>query len=222
VQTERYISSYISPGRQSLKQIAFPALISLVLHGAILTVLVLTPTTSGPSITQVIEVTLESAKQNTPLAPVRKNTTPSEIQPKPVTIPITSPIVEPTPAVSPPAPTSPKVESTAATTTTPNPTAASEDIQPLFRLTRMPSFSRKEEASYPITERRAGIQATVLAEVTINAQGNILEVRILKSGGSAFDEAVKQSLQQSQFNPGIIDGKPVGTRFQVPFRFKLN
>lgn len=86
----------------------------------------------------------------------------------------------------------------------------------------MPSFLRKIEAVYPAPERRAGTQANVLAEVTIDSQGNVLNVRILKSGGAAFDEAVKQALQKSLFNPGMIEGKPVGTRFQVPFRFNLN
>lgn len=86
----------------------------------------------------------------------------------------------------------------------------------------MPGFQQKVEADYPAQERRAGIQANVLAEVTINAQGNVLNVRIIKSGGAAFDDAVKQALQKSTFTPGMIDNKPVGTRFQVPFRFNLN
>ena len=96
------------------------------------------------------------------------------------------------------------------------------ESQPLARLTRLPRFSRKIEAIYPATERRAGIQANVLAEIAIDAQGNIQEVRIVKSAGAAFDAAVIEALKKSQFTPGYIDDTAVPVRFQVPFRFNLN
>ena len=96
------------------------------------------------------------------------------------------------------------------------------DIQPFFKLTRIPSFARKIEAVYPAAEKRAGVEAYILAEVTIDATGQVLSIRILKSGGAAFDDAVRESLSSSIFNPGMIDGRAVGTRFQIPFRFSLN
>lgn len=104
---------------------------------------------------------------------------------------------------------------------TPNNETSEPVIQPLFKLSKMPSFSRKNEPIYPANERRAGVQATVIAEVTINELGKVLSIKILKSGGVAFDEAVKAALQQSEFSPGLIDGKPVSTRFQIPYRFSL-
>ena len=96
------------------------------------------------------------------------------------------------------------------------------DIQPFFKLTRIPSFARKIEAVYPAAEKRAGAEAYIMAEVTIDAKGQVLSIRILKSGGAAFDDAVRESLSRSIFNPGLIDGRAVGTRFQIPFRFSLN
>jgi TonB family protein len=96
------------------------------------------------------------------------------------------------------------------------------NIQPLHRLTRPPAFLRQIEAVYPISERRAGVQANVLAEVTIDSQGRVLHVRIVKSGGAQFDKAVLEALSKSAFVPGYIGALPVAVRFQIPFRFNLN
>lgn len=66
------------------------------------------------------------------------------------------------------------------------------------------------------------MQANVLAEIAIDAEGNIQEVRIVKSAGAAFDAAVVEALKKSLFTPGYIGDKAVPVRFQVPFRFNLN
>jgi TonB family protein len=200
------------------RHIWLAVLAALILHA--LVVLGFRSTSFAPPSAQrqTIDVSLEASTLDTP--PVtEKRPTPPKPQPLP----------EPPPPTEAPAPkiaeTPPPPETSAAPAAnapTQNNTPPSEEIQPLFRLTRMPSFARKIEAVYPASERRAGIQANVLAEVTIDSQGKVLTVRILKSGGPTFDEAVKEALQKSTFNPGMIDGKPVGTRFQVPFRFNLN
>jgi TonB family protein len=117
---------------------------------------------------------------------------------------------------------SPAAEAAPPPVTAPAAAAPPQESQPLSSLTRLPRFSKKIDAIYPATERRAGIQASVLAEIAIDAQGNIQEVRIVKSAGAAFDTAVIEALKKSQFTPGYIDDKAVPVRFQVPFRFNLN
>ncbi len=62
----------------------------------------------------------------------------------------------------------------------------------------------------------------MLAEVTIDKQGKVLEVHIIKSGGAAFDTAVSEAIRKSQFTPGYISDSAVPVRFQIPFRFDLN
>jgi TonB family protein len=81
---------------------------------------------------------------------------------------------------------------------------------------------RKIEPLYPASERRAGIQASVLAEVTIDMQGHVQDVKIITSAGAAFDAAVIEALRKSSFTPGYISDIAVPVRFQVPFRFNLN
>lgn len=94
-------------------------------------------------------------------------------------------------------------------------------IQALGKLTRPPAFLRKIEPVYPSTEQRAGSQAYVLAEVTIDDKGNVLEVKIAKSAGVNFDKAVIDALRNSIFVPGYIDKDAVAVRVLVPFRFNL-
>jgi protein TonB len=100
--------------------------------------------------------------------------------------------------------------------------ASTKAIYPLSKLTRPPSFLRKIEPDYPAAERRAGSQASVLAEVTIDDKGNVLGVRIVKSAGKFFDDAVMDALKKSMFVPGYIDKEAVAVRVLVPFRFNLN
>lgn len=95
-------------------------------------------------------------------------------------------------------------------------------IHSLSKLTRPPSYLHKIEPVYPIAEQRAGSQANVLAEVTIDDRGNVLGVRIVKSAGKHFDEAVIEALKKSMFVPGYINREAVAVRVLVPFRFNLN
>ncbi|KAF0206346.1 MAG: MxcH [Gallionellaceae bacterium] len=210
-----HIPPYSSIGDISIRQIAAAFLLALLLHALVLLAFYWTPTKTQLAHRQTLEVSLESSAPSSSQEPDKRP--PPKPQPVPVEAPATQPTqTVPSPAEAPPQPATPSAASAH------NSTPVAEEIQPLFRLTRMPGFQQKVEADYPAQERRAGIQANVLAEVTINAQGNVLNVRIIKSGGAAFDDAVKQALQKSTFTPGMIDNKPVGTRFQVPFRFNLN
>lgn len=215
MQTPAHIPPYSSIGDISIRQIAAAILLALLLHALALLAFYWTPREEQLSQRQTLEVSLEVSSPNSSPEPDRRP--PPKQQPVPEEAPAPQP-TQPAPPIAeaPPQPT------TAPSSPVQNSAPVAEEIQPLFRLTRMPGFLQKVEADYPAQERRAGIQANVLAEVTINAQGNVLNVRILKSGGATFDDAVKQALQKSTFTPGMIDNKPVGTRFQVPFRFNLN
>lgn len=213
--TRTHILPYASIEDLPIRQIVAAILLALLLHALALLAFYWNPSEAQLAQRQTLEVSLEMS------APDSSRELEKRSPPKPQQVPETTPapqVAQPAPPIAeaPPQPT------TASAAPAQNSTPVAEEIQPLFRLTRMPSFLQKIEAVYPASERRAGIQANVLAEVTINAQGSVLNVRILKSGGTTFDEAVKQALQKSTFSPGMIDNKPVGTRFQVPFRFNLN
>lgn len=105
------------------------------------------------------------------------------------------------------------------------PSAASASSNTFFhsthRLSKLPYFIRRVEPEYPESERAAGIETRVLAEVCISDKGDVEKVRIVKSGGERFDRVVIEALKTSSFNPGFINEKPVAARVQIPFVFKL-
>lgn len=95
------------------------------------------------------------------------------------------------------------------------------NVQPLGKLTRPPALLRKIEPVYPGSEQRAGSQAQVIAEVTIDENGLVHSIKIVKSAGMQFDNAVIEALNKSLFSPGYIDSEAVAVRVLVPFRFNL-
>jgi|GEM_PF-1203268 len=145
-----------------------------------------------------------------PPPPLPETATLDEPEPEPLPpepIPVE---VEPEPLVPQPAP--PQVE--------PSPPPQHVFI-PLHRLTRLPSFDRSIAPAYPPEERAMGREATVVAQVALDAEGKVLEVEILVSGGEPFDRAVRGAIATMRFSPGMLEGRPVAVKVQIPFRFQL-
>ena len=215
MQTETHTQPYSSDSEHHARQVWVAVFLALSLHALVLIALYSRAIDRPSTRIRTIDISLEtSTNDSTPIP--EKRTIPPKSQPTPEP----PPVITPAPQM---AETIPQVPAVAAPSLpSPSSTPPTEEIQPLFRLTRPPGFLRKIEALYPASERRAGIQANVLAEVTIDSQGKVQDVRILKSAGSAFDTAVIEALKKSVFSPGYISDKPVPVRFQVPFRFNLN
>ena len=131
------------------------------------------------------------------------------------------PIVEETISETPVGEKTQAVASVVTTTQTINASSTAPEIQPLSKLTRPPAFLNKIEPKYPATEQRSGIQAYVLAEITLDGEGKLLDINIKKSAGKYFDNAVVEAIKQSSFTPGYIEKQGVAVRVLVPFRFKL-
>lgn len=72
---------------------------------------------------------------------------------------------------------------------------------------------------YPEEARTQGIEATVIARVTITDEGAVTEVSILR-GHPLFDSVVREALRRWRYTPATVDGRAV-THFRVvrvPFR----
>jgi protein TonB len=74
---------------------------------------------------------------------------------------------------------------------------------------------------YPPKEFDRGIETTVIVEITIDANGLVTRVDIVKSGGSNFDASVKKSVWASRFTAPVIGGKKVPARFKRPYEFRI-
>lgn len=195
---------------------------SLLLHAAALLLLIHHGKQGAPkqNQTQSITVALLGAA---PASPTKTRqlpalTPPAKIAPEPrPVVPETTAIAPPTVSAA-PAAAAPSAVASANISASDGPAYT---VQALNKLTRPPAFLHRIEPVYPGSEQRAGSQANVLAEVTIDPLGNVVAVRIVKSAGNSFDDAVIEALKKSAFVPGYINTEAVAVRVLVPFRFTL-
>jgi len=146
-----------------------------------------------------------------------------ERHPQPLVAPTTndSSPLPPMPADPPPASQNVDVASTPFVETSVAPVPIK--IEPTFRLTRLPGFGNvKNMKNYPVAEKNRGREGTVIAEFTIDEKGAARDIKILKSAGALFDQAVIDHLSKTTFSPGYIGERPVAARFPMEFKFKLD
>jgi protein TonB len=56
-------------------------------------------------------------------------------------------------------------------------------------------------------------------EVTIDAQGNVTDTRVLQSLQQDIDEKIVATLRGWRFEPATVDGAPISSRQDVHFHF---
>lgn len=80
----------------------------------------------------------------------------------------------------------------------------------------------KEELDYPLSAQVARIEGNVTATVLVNAEGKAEEVKITESSGHAvLDSAAFRFITTLQFDPGLLDNKPVSSWTRLILRYKL-
>ena len=96
----------------------------------------------------------------------------------------------------------------------------------------MPEFPGGQQAlfkylsdniKYPVIAQENGIQGRVICQFTVNKDGSIVDIEVVRSGGdpSLDKEAVRVIKTMPKWKPGKQRGKPVRVKFTVPVRFKL-
>ena len=93
---------------------------------------------------------------------------------------------------------------------------------PIFKLTSMPRVVHQGSLIYPQDMREQGREAMVKLEILLDVKGRVRKIDIVKSGGEAFDKAAVDSMKNTIFLPGNINGKPVAVRLKKKIRFRLN
>jgi TonB family protein len=84
-----------------------------------------------------------------------------------------------------------------------------------------PVLIEAAEAAYPQEARAQGLEATVLLQLTIDAEGRVAEASVLEAAGHGFDEAAQEAALRFRFEPAKRDGVPVGARIRYPYAFHL-
>ena len=114
-----------------------------------------------------------------------------------------------------------------------------------FDVAQKPVLLKKVAPEYPVEARKAGLSGKVVVTVIIDENGDVLEAELFKALNdsvkiilddqgneevqlskkseslTALDEAALKAAKQCKFEPGILEGKPVKVKFNIPFKFML-
>ncbi|MBN1296893.1 energy transducer TonB [bacterium] len=74
---------------------------------------------------------------------------------------------------------------------------------------------------YPDIARRTRIQGIVILEAIINKQGDVVDVKVLKSLNSLCDQAAINAARQWKFEPGTQNDIPVDVVMTLTVQFQL-
>ncbi len=135
--------------------------------------------------------------------------------PPPVPPPVTSAAV-PLPAP----PTTPVAPSPSTTTTQ----AQEPDFLPQFKIEQPPQFPDQlilSQMVYPALAAKQGLEGTVILELSIDAEGVIRRIVVLKDPGFGFAEAAVTALRGVRVKPAQAGGQAVAVRYRYPIRFTL-
>lgn len=71
---------------------------------------------------------------------------------------------------------------------------------------------------YPEEAKKNDIEGDVLLRVTIDENGNVTDVKVVRGLGYGLDEAAVAAMRKHKFKPATKDGEAVGTT--IPFNFR--
>jgi TonB family protein len=82
----------------------------------------------------------------------------------------------------------------------------------------VPPPQRADIPRYPAEAKAAGVGGVVLAEVVVNEQGAVADVKITRSV-PMLDDAAIETVKQWRFRPSVVNGQAVSTRMVVTVTF---
>jgi TonB family protein len=104
----------------------------------------------------------------------------------------------------------------------PNQKSMAKDVQRLPKEGKGPKLIKKVNPVYPPEARQAGVEGTVILEAIIDVQGKVTNIKVLKGENDLLSKAACEALRQWEYEPILVDGKPMRFVFTVTMRFTLN
>lgn len=98
------------------------------------------------------------------------------------------------------------------------------DVKPQFRGGDANAFSAwvNSRLTYPADAKKNGIQGKVTLQFTIEPNGKVTNVEVLRGVDESLDkEAVRVVSKSPRWKPGYLDGKPVRVTYTFPVIFML-
>jgi protein TonB len=78
------------------------------------------------------------------------------------------------------------------------------------------------EPQYPEAARKARMEGVVILEAIITADGNVEDVRVLKSVNPLLDASAVRAVGQWKYKPATLNGRAVRVYLTVTVTFRLN
>jgi TonB family protein len=88
-------------------------------------------------------------------------------------------------------------------------------------ITKPPKLVKFVPAEYPKDRHDAGITASVLLSIEIDAEGKVGAVEVATSGGAEFDAAAIVAVKQFLFEPAEIDNQPAPVKITYRYDFVI-
>ena len=98
------------------------------------------------------------------------------------------------------------------------------DVKPTFNDGDANEFSKwvNSQLVYPDEAKKNGIQGRVAVQFTVEADGSVANVKVLRGANELLDqEAVRVVSASPKWTPGIQDGKPARVTYTFPIIFQL-
>lgn len=86
---------------------------------------------------------------------------------------------------------------------------------------REPRLREEVRLDYPADAREAEVDGEVELLVTIDVNGRVVAVKVLRGVGYGLDEAAVQAIRQSRWEPGVRNGAPATLSVRYVYRFVL-
>ena len=77
-------------------------------------------------------------------------------------------------------------------------------------------------ATYPPRARGEQVEADVPVEIVLDAQGRVIDAKLVKRAGYGFDESALDAVRRYRFSPAQKNGQSVRVRMRWVVQFRLN
>jgi len=93
---------------------------------------------------------------------------------------------------------------------------------PIYQVDSAPSVLSEVKVPYPEEARKAGIEGSVQMSITVDLDGNVVNVKVLNGPGYGLNEAARDALKRFKFRPAIKNGERVSTEMKYAYTFLLD
>lgn len=100
-------------------------------------------------------------------------------------------------------------------------TYAAPKYVPSYQVDSQPQAILEVKGAYTADATRAGIEGSVILKITIDANGDVTEAKLLQGIGYGLDEVALSSIRKFKFRPAVKGGESVSTTITYKYSFLL-